>query len=222
MNVVRTNNKHIHKNRVVHYSVSGMIWFWSFVSLNILLSLALVGALQQGKRKWGPSIAKFPASSSLRKYRRTPHYWGKSSHTELGKLFRGLIPLLILSTSEIASASPLNPQAISLRGPFFQGWLVRTIDHSQGISIMFIVGSFSGKGSRAYDQHYIFCGISSPQGNYDSHLLPDPSTVIVSGGDVSSMLPFRKEKLLNITWSAQGVGSFSFQVGSRSYRNMTT
>jgi hypothetical protein len=56
----------------------------------------------------------------------------------------GWLPFLFLfAFSEKSAASPLNPQSISLTGPFFQGWLLRTVDHSKGVSIIFIIGSFS-------------------------------------------------------------------------------
>ena len=54
---------------------------------------------------------------------------------------RVLLLLFIFSTStcDVANASPLNKQLISVRGPFFQGWLLRMIDHSKLTSFIFII-----------------------------------------------------------------------------------
>ena len=39
--------------------------------------------------------------------------------------------LFLFAFADKASASPLNPQALAISGPFFQGWLLRTVDHSR-------------------------------------------------------------------------------------------
>ena len=105
---------------------------------------------------------------------------------------RGWVPptllfLLSSSSSTPVSASPLNPQSISLSGPFFQGWLLRTVDHRVNTSFILIIGSFARNSNQdknkvsthhsdrdndgignnrdhstqrhEYDEHYIFCGL---------------------------------------------------------------
>ena len=64
-----------------------------------------------------------------------------------------LIPFLVLFfNKDAAEASPLNRQVVPIRGPFFQGWLLRSVDHREGVSIIFIVGSFSRSGSKIFSQ----------------------------------------------------------------------
>ena len=64
-----------------------------------------------------------------------------------------LIPILILFLNKAAAeASPLNKQVVPLSGPFFQGWLLRSVDHQKGVSIIFIVGSFSRSGFKIFSQ----------------------------------------------------------------------
>ena len=144
---------------------------------------------------------------------------------------RGWLPPVILflfSGSSVlpAGASPLNPQTISLSGPFFQGWLLRTVDHRVNASFILIVGSFARSSSRApqrtdervdtkwhtYDEHYIFCGLCTADGtSRHFHSLPRSEDVVITGGRPSSLsLAFSHEKELNITWSAKGYGKFEF------------
>ena len=124
-----------------------------------------------------------------------------------------VIPVLLLflfAFSDRCEASPLNPQCIQMRGPFFQGWLLRTSDHEQNISSILIIGSFSATGSSSYDEHYIFCGISTPARAYHFDALPDPSCVMIEGSLPTYMSPFSIEKVLNVSWTAKGYGSFRF------------
>ena len=95
--------------------------------------------------------------------------------------------LLLLFGASSADASYLNPQTILLRSPFFQGWLVRVTDQDQG-SFIFIVGSFASKGSKKYDEHYVFCGVDlidkekkSKRHQYHLEHFPSPELVTIEG-----------------------------------------
>jgi len=116
--------------------------------------------------------------------------------------------LFFLSTTH-ANASPLNKQLISLNGPFFQGWLIRMIDHKHSLSFIFIVGSFSKYRSKIYDEHYVFCGISSPSYNNHIESFPSPSSVTITSSKASYLIPIINPTLANITWMAHGLGSFT-------------
>ena len=115
--------------------------------------------------------------------------------------------LFLLSTAE-CSASPLNPQRVLVNSPFFQGWLVRGVDHKQSLSFIFIVGSFSTSGSSSYDEHYVFCGISSPNFHRQVESFPPKHCVSILGNLPST--PHSPDKPLNITWEASGYGNFKF------------
>ena len=118
-----------------------------------------------------------------------------------------------------ASASPLNPQLVQLRSPFFQGWLLRTVDHTQGVSVMFIVGSFSASSCGEFTEHYVFCA-ANQRGKllFHEEYFPPPASVRVTGD-----LPARRALLsssaqhspppLNVTWAAAGLGSFTLEEG---------
>ena len=97
------------------------------------------------------------------------------------------------------TTSPLAPQPIEPRGPFFQGWLIRTVDHVQGRSVMLIVASFSGRGSATYTQHYVFCSITDGDGTRTFTAFPAPSSVTVSRPSSRGELDLR--------WSAEGIGA---------------
>jgi len=128
--------------------------------------------------------------------------------------------LAVLSCAQPSDASPLNPQspAHRLLTPFFQGWLVRAVDHSQDLSFIFIVGSFSSSEASDFTEHYIFCA-ANHRGNALCHeeSFPDPDTVTVSGSSPSGPTLFPRlfpPVPLNVTWRAQGLGCFRFTDGS--------
>jgi hypothetical protein len=124
--------------------------------------------------------------------------------------------LLFLFSVSKCEASALNPQKIAIRGPFFQGWLVRTIDHINLRSFILIIGSFSSKGSNKYDEHYIFCGIETEdQGTLQYEAFPSPESVIITGSPPNIPFPVPNMKSpfsqnMNITWSANDIGKFNF------------
>lgn len=105
-----------------------------------------------------------------------------------------------------ASASPLNVQSIKIRGPFFQGWLVRNVDHVQNCSFILIVGSFSRKNSGSYDEHYVFCCVSTDQYTRSVEQFPLPSTVSIKKVGVG----IDDRSAINIHWNAKGLGCFTF------------
>ena len=116
------------------------------------------------------------------------------------------------------NASPLNKQVVAINGPFFQGWLVRSIDHVQQSSFILIIGSFSSAGNAEYDQHYIFVGINSPdRGSEHYELFPTEDDVIISSTAFDKnkpVPPLRSSNWIssisttNITWSAKNIGYF--------------
>jgi hypothetical protein len=121
--------------------------------------------------------------------------------------------LLFLAAVSSVDASPLNPQPIALFGPFFQGWLVRTVDHSCQRSVILIVGSFSKGGSRRFNEHYVFCGVETPDGAQQFEAFPDPSGVSITGTRPSLPFPARWSPFAqktNITWAAKNLGWFKF------------
>mmetsp|Transcript_15273 Transcript_15273/g.14661 ORF Transcript_15273/g.14661 Transcript_15273/m.14661 type:complete len:500 (+) Transcript_15273:138-1637(+) len=134
------------------------------------------------------------------------------------KGFKAVIPpiLLFLFSVSKCEASALNPQKIALRGPFFQGWLVRTTDHINQLSFILIIGSFSSKGLNKYDEHYIFCGVETEdQGTLQYEAFPSPESVIITGSPPNIPFPIPNMKSpfiqnLNITWSANDIGKFKF------------
>lgn len=133
---------------------------------------------------------------------------------------RTLLPpiLFLLLGASRCEASPLNPQLASLSCPFFQGWLVRSVDHSKQLSIILIIGSFSASGSQKYVEHYVFCGVDAgPDGRYHVEAFPSPETVTIEGSPPTSsslrtyFSPEGNTFPLNITWTAAGVGKFIFR-----------
>lgn len=130
------------------------------------------------------------------------------------------IIFFLLSTNiEPANSSPLNPQPIRLSSPFFQGWLLRLTDHDKHFSLMFIIGSFSPRGRSEFTEHYVFCA-ASEHGNTIAHVeqFPSPETVTITGDppsrpSISSLIPrfpHAPPVPLNITWTAQGLGKFTY------------
>ena len=140
----------------------------------------------------------------------------ESSGTRTARRAGGtLLPplLLFLAAVSSAEASPLNPQPVALFGPFFQGWLVRTVDHACQRSVILIVGSFSKGGSRRFDEHYVFCGVETPDGAQQFEAFPDPSGVSITGSRPSLPFPVRLSPFMqktNITWAAKNLGWFKF------------
>ena len=129
------------------------------------------------------------------------------------KLFLGSLPplLILILGSSAAIASPMNPQCIILNGPFFQGWLVRMVDHEQSSSFVLIIGSFSPANSGIYEDHYIFCGSNNKFGNHFTETFPPCDKVTINGIKQSNSKNFPKSgSSLNITWAADGVGFFKF------------
>ena len=134
------------------------------------------------------------------------------------RMMSTIIPplLVLLFTLTSCDASAMNPQPIAIKGPFFQGWLLRTVDHVNSRSFILIIGSFSSKGSMNYDEHYIFCGISTrDQGTVSFEAFPAPESVTVAGSVPTTPSIFAKlrpslMKNTNITWSAKDIGTFKF------------
>jgi len=109
--------------------------------------------------------------------------------------------LFILSTSEVET-SPLNAKRIKATGPFFQGWLVRVIDHEQSLSAITIVGSFSRRWARTHTQHYVFCAIDSPS-------MKEHAEMFVYPGDVKIGKVGAPHQTVDIAWTSRE-GGFTF------------
>jgi len=105
------------------------------------------------------------------------------------------------------AASPLNLQRIAAPGPFFQGWLVRAIDHAAGRSLLLIVASFSRDGSAAFDEHYVFCAVAGGDATRTFHAFPAPARVTVSppGGRGALDLRWGAERDANASATSDGV-----------------
>lgn len=163
----------------------------------------LIYKVMQGSEKTSRRLSIFEATqpNSMDRSKRSIDF------QQIGKfhnMMRIILLSFILGTSGVVEASPLNKQMISIKGPFFQGWLIRIIDHSQSTSFILIIGSFSCDRSKKYNQHYIFCGIDSPNCSKQADLFPDPSSVTISGSIPISNIG------LNITWDAKDIGRFKF------------
>lgn len=100
------------------------------------------------------------------------------------------------------SSSPLNKQNVLVKGPFFQGWLIRITDNANNCSCILIIGSFSGGGSLEYDEHYLFCGFCSTTQVFHADVFPDQNDVHVYGSPPLSPL--------NISWVSGQYGKFKF------------
>lgn len=116
--------------------------------------------------------------------------------------------LFLLSTSNLHK-SPLNPQQLEVAGPFFQGWLVRVVDHERNLSCMVICGSFSNAGSHGFTKHYLFGAVHSPKLVIHSELLL-PSTIVAVRGASRSDTTHTHGANLDITWDAGHHGLFHF------------
>ena len=119
--------------------------------------------------------------------------------------FKNIPQLIILKNS------PLNHQPISIEGPYFQGWLLRTVDHNKNISIIAIIGSFSSPGSAKYTEHYIFVGGNVGEQHFQHTAFPSPDGVVIGCGVGSSTSASQvASPALNISWSSRDNGYFVF------------
>jgi hypothetical protein len=116
------------------------------------------------------------------------------------------IALMIFSTSTVNS-SPLDQQEVAVSGPFFQGWLIRGVDHDQNTSFITIAGSFSGRNTNQYTENYLFGAVSSPLFcTHEEVLLPAGSVHIIRNS-----LAVTSEQPLNIVWDAGMHGRLTFR-----------
>ena len=120
--------------------------------------------------------------------------------------FSELLIFLLSFVVEPVSASSLNAQSVKIRGSFFQGWLIRNVDHEKNCSFILIVGSFSKKKSCSYDEHYVFCCVSTDQYTRSAEAFPLPSSVSLKKAKAGIKDP----AITNIHWSAKELGSFTF------------
>jgi hypothetical protein len=151
---------------------------------------------------------------SLFKWNSEIEYIKRNGNNFVKKLFSGCLPplfIFLLSISQCV-ASPLNKQRIEINGPFFQGWLLRTIDHEKNASFIFIVGSFSFSGKSNYDQHYVFCAYNSIDFKIEEEIFPNKDDVSIIGSQPTHA--FSSNKPLNITWTAKDHGKFVFTENS--------
>lgn len=99
--------------------------------------------------------------------------------------------------------SPLNQQHVSVRGPFFQGWLLRMTDHNSNTSVIVIVGSFSAKRTVHYTQHYIYSSLTVAGNTVKEQLLPIPSLVCITSASARS-------PNMDILYEVDNIGYFHF------------
>lgn len=102
-------------------------------------------------------------------------------------------------------SSPLNLQPLKVNNPFFQGWLIRNVDHVNNCSFILIVGSFSKEKSDHFDEHYVFCSITTK--DYTRHAESFPSPSLVS---IKARSPASGSGSLDLSWAAKDLGGFSF------------
>jgi hypothetical protein len=125
-----------------------------------------------------------------------------TNYKSLNSLSIPLLSLILLSSKASFEYSPLNLQRISIRGPFFQGWLIRTVDHTQQLSCITIIGSFSKIDSNCYDEHYIYSAINYQNVTYSREYFPSPSTVTIQSATITDSL--------NIHFQIDNFGYFHF------------
>lgn len=109
-----------------------------------------------------------------------------TSVTDSGTITPSLLLLLMLSHDiNKSSRSPLNKQQIVISTPFFQGWLLRTTDNTSNLSFIFIIGSFSNKKCKTYNQHYVYLGINTGSSSggvtKEYHYFPNATDVCITG-----------------------------------------
>jgi hypothetical protein len=190
------------------------------VALSSCLGTRTFAIRQFGKRSKANYVEATSSRSPLVDY--FVAYEAKSKHynmmvgSNFNRVLKIVIPPLLLFLLSVSScdASVLNSQPIAIRGPFFQGWLLRTVDHRNSRSFIVIVGSFSSKGSKRFDEHYVFCGVSTKdEGIVNYEAFPEPNTVTITGSSPSlpsilaNFRPSFKQNT-NITWTAENIGYF--------------
>lgn len=196
--------------KVITRSVFVLLFIWSCTLLptniadgaleELFVSSKLNSVLGQGQKNqlMKTSINSLPLASS-----------SSLIGNNMAWKLRGLIPsmLMMFFWGSSQSGSALNPQKISLRGPFFQGWLLRFVDHAQKLSLIFIVGSFSSHMEGKYTEHYMFCGIESPEGRHHVEAFPRPDSVHIEHLHTQTSTSNNYQPL-NISWTADGIGGF--------------
>jgi hypothetical protein len=106
------------------------------------------------------------------------------------------------AASPLREPSPLNAQPIAVRGPFFQGWLVRAVDHATGRAVLVIVASFSHAGASSFDQHYVFCAVTEGGATRTFSAFPAAESVRVASPSTG--------RGLDVRWAAEGLGELHF------------
>lgn len=110
--------------------------------------------------------------------------------------------ILFISNNIIRSlkSNSLFQQKIPFQAPFFQGWMVRSVDISKNLSIVTIIGCYSNKSSNSFDQFYIYSCIQ--QG--EKYQIFDS---IISNENISIQIDkFNKGK--SISWIDSRFGHF--------------
>jgi hypothetical protein len=194
--------------------------FIILVALSSCLGTKTYAIRQFGKRSKANYVETSTSRSPLSDYfvasEAKSTQYSMIAGSNFNRMLKIVIPPLLLFLLSVSScdASVLNSQPIAIRGPFFQGWLLRTVDHINSRSFIVIVGSFSRKGSKSFDEHYIFCGVSTKdEGILNYEAFPEPNTVTITGSSpsVPSVLAnFRSsfKQNTNITWTAENIGYF--------------
>ena len=197
------------------------------------LYLILLVCLFSASVSWNP--LKILKSMGAKRRSENSPFWKEETKETTEKLpfipsknnLKGMItPMLLFMLSEAEAAhaggrkkSLLGPHAIPLRNPFFQGWLVRGVDHTCSCSFLVILGAFSSRKSGEYDEYYIFSAFSDKQKCHQVECLPHPDAVrITVSGTNSQSHVADASSMLDTTWIVDGVGKFSFRERSSTGR----
>jgi len=81
---------------------------------------------------------------------------------------------------------PMNIQPIPYSGSFFQGWLMRMVDHENDLSVMLIFGTYSPDKSSRFEQMYLFCAVEINGTTHKVEYFPSSESVTING-----QVPFR-------------------------------
>lgn len=108
------------------------------------------------------------------------------------------------------SANPyaLALQPVPLNKPHFQGWLIRSVDPIQRVSLLVIIGMYSPPGSRSISQNYIYVALDSADGTVHAH-------EVFTEGDVTVI--DNKAEVLNVTWVSNKFGFLNLMDNSSSF-----
>ena len=94
----------------------------------------------------------------------------------------------------LASVLPMEPQLVRRRGPWFEGWFLRLVDHDAALTVSIVFGSLrrrhrpSSISADPFDEHLIVLTYNDGRDGSErmSRVLLDGSTVRLTGGNSAS------------------------------------